>query len=115
MGRVMKLRGVRSKVLSILGLGLTLAAAGAVIPAGPCRAASAGTEVHAAAKRTAHTKAPSAAVLKEASKVADWQLSHMDNFDYIPAGQHRTSTEGRRDWIQAAFYIWLIQLADATG
>src|SRR6266404_5831394 len=55
------------------------------------------------------------AVLTVGRKVADWQLSHIDNFDYIPAGAHRLDTEGRRDWIQAAFYIGLTQFADATG
>ena len=54
-------------------------------------------------------------VLAAGSRVADWQLSHMDNFDYIPAGPHRLDTEGRRDWIQAAFYIGLTQFADVTG
>jgi unsaturated rhamnogalacturonyl hydrolase len=54
-------------------------------------------------------------VLAVGSRVADWQLSHMDNFDYIPAGRHRADTEGRRDWIQAAFYIGLTHFADVTG
>jgi rhamnogalacturonyl hydrolase YesR len=54
-------------------------------------------------------------VLAAGRKVADWQLSHMDNFDYIPADSHRLDTEGRRDWIQAAFYIGLTQFADVTG
>ena len=48
--------------------------------------------------------------------MADWQLSHMDNFDYIPAGSAPAwIREGRRDWIQAAFYIGLTQFADVTG
>src|SRR6266404_5210162 len=54
-------------------------------------------------------------VLAAGIHVADWQLSHMDNFDYIPAGPHRLDTEGRRDWIQAALYIGLTQFADVTG
>ena len=54
-------------------------------------------------------------VLAAGRQVADWQLSHMDSFDYIPAGSHRVDTEGRRDWIQAAFYIGLTQFADVTG
>jgi unsaturated rhamnogalacturonyl hydrolase len=52
--------------------------------------------------------------LKIGAKVADWQLSHMDNFDYIPAGSHRLDTEGRRDWIQASFYIGLTHFADVV-
>src|SRR5689334_10012959 len=55
------------------------------------------------------------AVVKVATRVADWQVSHMDNFDYIPAGPHRLDTEGARDWIQAAFYIGLTHFADLTG
>jgi unsaturated rhamnogalacturonyl hydrolase len=60
-------------------------------------------------------KAPARSVLAIGSKVADWQVSHMDTFDYIPAGPHRFDTEGRRDWIQAAFYIGLTHFADVTG
>jgi unsaturated rhamnogalacturonyl hydrolase len=52
--------------------------------------------------------------LKIGAKVADWQLSHMDRFDYIPPGSHRLDTEGRRDWIQATFYIGLTHFADAA-
>ena len=58
---------------------------------------------------------PARSVLAIGSKVADWQVSHMDTFDYIPAGPHRFDTEGRRDWIQAAFYIGLTHFADVTG
>jgi unsaturated rhamnogalacturonyl hydrolase len=54
-------------------------------------------------------------VLAAGRKVANWQLSHMDSFDYIPAGPHRRDTEVRRGWIQAAFYIGLTQFADVTG
>jgi len=60
-------------------------------------------------------KHPSASVLKVGSKVADWQISHMEPFDYIPAGPHRLDTERSRDWIQATFYIGLTHFADVTG
>src|SRR5262245_23610545 len=70
--------------------------------------------VRAAAGVAPAAKQPSAAILKEGARGADWQLAHMANFDYIPAGSHRTSTEGPRDWIQAAFYIGLTQFADVT-
>jgi rhamnogalacturonyl hydrolase YesR len=72
----------------------------------------------AAAAASSHVqvaKPLDSSVLTVGRKVADWQLSHIDNFDYIPAGAHRLDTEGRRDWIQAAFYIGLTQFADATG
>jgi unsaturated rhamnogalacturonyl hydrolase len=54
------------------------------------------------------------AVLAIGSKVADWQLGHMDRFDYIPASAFRHDTEAPRDWIQAAFYIGLAAFADAS-
>jgi unsaturated rhamnogalacturonyl hydrolase len=56
-----------------------------------------------------------AAVLATGAKVADWQLSHMDNFDYVPVNAFRRDTAAPRDWIQAAFYIGLTQFADVTG
>jgi unsaturated rhamnogalacturonyl hydrolase len=63
----------------------------------------------------AAVKSVDRSILAAGAKVADWQLSHMDSFDYIPAGSHRLDTEGRRDWIQAAFYIGLTQFADVTA
>ena len=74
-----------------------------------------GTAVGAVRPHTQAVKALDKSVLTVGSKVADWQVSHMDSFDYIPAGAHRVDTEGRRDWIQAAFYIGLTQFADVTG
>ena len=53
-----------------------------------------------------------APVLVLASKVADWQLAHMDSFDYVGSFKHHT--EAPRDWIQATFFIGLTDLADAT-
>lgn len=49
------------------------------------------------------------------AKVADWQLHHLDNFDYIPEGSFRRDTEEPRGWVQAAFYIGLAAFADASG
>jgi unsaturated rhamnogalacturonyl hydrolase len=69
----------------------------------------------AAPPRTQPVKPLDRSVLAAGSKVADWQLSHLGTFDYIPAGPHRLDTEGSRDWIQAAFYIGLTQFADVTG
>jgi unsaturated rhamnogalacturonyl hydrolase len=54
-------------------------------------------------------------VLSVGSKVADWQLAHMDNFDYVPLEAHRQDSQSPRDWVQAAFYIGLTQFADASG
>ena len=52
-------------------------------------------------------------VLAEASRVADWQLSHMDGFDYVRT--FRRQSADPTDWIQAAFYAGLTAFADATG
>jgi unsaturated rhamnogalacturonyl hydrolase len=54
------------------------------------------------------------AVLAVGGRVADWQLQHMNNFDYIPEREFRHDTEAPRDWVQAAFYIGLAAFADAT-
>jgi unsaturated rhamnogalacturonyl hydrolase len=56
-----------------------------------------------------------ASALTVGTRVADWQLAHMDNFDYVPDSAHRRETESPRDWIQAAFYIGLTQFADVVG
>jgi len=66
-----------------------------------------------AAKSVASAPA-NAAVLAAGAHVADWQLAHMDNFDYVPVSQFRRDTEAPRDWIQAAFYIGLAAYADAS-
>jgi unsaturated rhamnogalacturonyl hydrolase len=55
-----------------------------------------------------------AAVVAVGTKVADWQLHHLDRFDYVPASAFRNQTEAPRDWIQAAFYIGLTAFADAS-
>jgi unsaturated rhamnogalacturonyl hydrolase len=65
--------------------------------------------------RTRVAAAPDASVLAAGAKVADWQLSHLDNFDYVPDTAFRRQTEAPRDWIQAAFYIGLTQFADVAG
>ena len=49
------------------------------------------------------------------SQVADWQLSHMSNFDYVPENAFRRDTEAPRDWIQAAFFIGLTQFAEVAN
>jgi len=48
-----------------------------------------------------------------AGKVANWQLAHMDSFDYVTS--FRRDTEAPRDWVQATFFIGLATLADATN
>jgi rhamnogalacturonyl hydrolase YesR len=45
-------------------------------------------------------------------KVADWQLAHMDDFEYIRT--FRGETAQGAGWVQAAFYIGLARWAEAT-
>lgn len=49
----------------------------------------------------------------QARRVADWQLAHMESFDYVST--FRDHTENPTDWIQATFWAGLTDLADATG
>ena len=44
--------------------------------------------------------APEASALATGARVADWQLSHLDHFDYIPATAFRRDTEAPRCLIQ---------------
>lgn len=55
-----------------------------------------------------------AQVLAVGYRVANWQLSHLSNVDYIPENQFRRDAEAPRDWVQAAFYIGLAAFADTT-
>ncbi len=62
----------------------------------------------------AHTAPdPDPAVVQQARRVADWQLNHMDRFDYVSTFQDHT--EDPTDWIQATFWAGLGDFADATG
>jgi rhamnogalacturonyl hydrolase YesR len=56
---------------------------------------------------------PDPAVLQQARQVADWQLTHIDRFDYVSTFQDHT--EDPVDWIQATFWAGLTDLADVTG
>ena len=56
---------------------------------------------------------PDPAVVQQARRVADWQLSHMDGFDYVST--FRDQTADPIDWIQATFWAGLTDLADLTG
>ncbi|MET0535566.1 MAG: glycoside hydrolase family 88 protein [Steroidobacter sp.] len=49
------------------------------------------------------------------SQVAEWQLSHMSNFDYVPESAFRRDTEAPRDWIQAAFFVGLSHFAEVAN
>lgn len=59
------------------------------------------------------TPAQAETTARSARRVADWQLAHMDGFDYVAT--FRNQAADPRDWIQAAFYIGLADFADVTG
>ena len=64
----------------------------------------------------ASASAPSpkeADVLALSRKVADWQLSRMDNFDYTRTYKHNTVDP--KGWIQGALYTGVFTFADRTG
>ena len=46
-----------------------------------------------AAPKSAVVSVPVSAIDAAGRKVAAWQLSHMDNFDYVPVSQFRKDTE----------------------
>lgn len=56
---------------------------------------------------------PAHQAIVQARLVADWQLAHMDRFDYVAT--FRDHTADPTGWIQSTFFIGLTALADATG
>ncbi|MDG2535494.1 glycoside hydrolase family 88 protein [Sphingomonas sp. HITSZ_GF] len=52
-------------------------------------------------------------VMASMERVADWQLTHMDDLTYMPAA--RPSTKRARDWQQATFWVALTHLADRSS
>jgi len=54
-----------------------------------------------------------AEVLALGSKVADWQLAHMDRFDYTRTHLH--STVEPLGWIQGTLYSGLATFAERSG
>lgn len=51
-----------------------------------------------------------AEVTTVANRAADWQLAHMDKFDYVRT--FRDHTENPHGWIQGAFFVGLTRWAD---
>lgn len=47
-------------------------------------------------------------------KVANWQVNHLDNFDYI-AKRYHNATSDPKNWIQAAFYIGLTEWTETVN
>jgi len=58
-------------------------------------------------------KTPDPAVIHQARRVADWQLAHMEQFEYVTT--FREPTADPIDWIQATLWVGLTDLADVTG
>ncbi len=65
-----------------------------------------------------HALAPKAALPRRAAvtvameRVADWQLTHLDDLGYMPLA--RDSVKNPRGWEQATFWVALTQLADRS-
>ena len=51
-----------------------------------------------------------AEVVAVANRAADWQLAHMENFDYVRT--FRSHTENPRGWIQGTFFVGLTRWAE---
>jgi unsaturated rhamnogalacturonyl hydrolase len=71
-------------------------------------------EAGAVTAREAGAVPTDAAALAIGARVADWQLSHMDRFEYVRDPAFRRDTAAPRDWIQAVLYIGLAAFADAS-
>jgi unsaturated rhamnogalacturonyl hydrolase len=68
----------------------------------------------AAASEQASAALPARAkILESIERMADWQLQHLGNLDYIPLA--RPSTKDPRDWQQAAFWVGLTGVADRSA
>jgi unsaturated rhamnogalacturonyl hydrolase len=52
------------------------------------------------------------AVAEVANRAADWQLAHMENFDYVRT--FRDHTENSHGWIQGAFFVGLNRWAEQS-
>lgn len=53
------------------------------------------------------------AVTAIANRAADWQLAHMQSFDYVRT--FRSDTENSHGWIQGAFFVGLNRWAEQTN
>ncbi len=55
-----------------------------------------------------------ASTLDVGKRVAQWQIDHLDNFDYL-AKRYRKGTADPKNWIQAAFYIGLTRWTETVN
>jgi hypothetical protein len=65
------------------------------------------------AQNTASAQTISESAMELGARAAHWQLTHLDNFDYIPE-RNREKTSDPREWMQAAFYVGLTHWADTV-
>jgi len=86
-----------------------LAMSGVLLATGACAGDATDSALVAQPAETARD----AAVLAQARRVADWQLAHMEAFDYV--GTFHDQTTDPIDWIQATFWAGLADFTDATG
>jgi rhamnogalacturonyl hydrolase YesR len=97
----------------LLTLALTISL-GSLVTA--CGSERSHVEEAPAAAETPSTTVVEAQTINESAmdlgaRAAKWQLSHLDNFDYIPE-RNREKTADPREWMQAAFYVGLTRWAD---
>ncbi len=85
---------------ALAGVALTAAGSGMARPVMPAAA-------------TAPALPSRAQVMASMERVADWQLTHLDDLSYMPAA--RPSTKRARDWQQATFWVALTSLADRSS
>src|SRR5688572_7067024 len=52
------------------------------------------------------------AVAEVANRAADWQLAHMENFEYVRT--FRDHTENPHGWVQGAFFVGLNRWAERS-
>lgn len=69
--------------------------------------------LHTAPEGVGPTVAAASDRLAVSRRVADWQLAHLQSFDYVRTFQAQTADP--LNWIQAVFYAGLADFADATG
>ncbi len=85
---------------ALAGVALTTAGSGMARPVTPVAA-------------TAPALPSRAQVMASMERVADWQLTHLDDLSYMPAA--RPSTKRARDWQQATFWVALTHLAERSS
>jgi len=94
------------RIIALTALTLTLTSACAL------RSGPASDPAPAPVPMAAH-RAQAAQALLLGGKVADWQLSHMDRFDYTRT--HLYNTVDPRGWIQGAMFTGVAAFAERTG